>query len=339
MGSRISAISYYLPEDILTNEELSKIYPDWSEVKILDKTGIAKRHISADDEFVTDMAISAVEKLFAEYDVDRSQIDMLILATQSPDYILPTSACIIQHSLGLSINIGAFDFNLGCSAYIYGLAMAKSFISGGVAKCILLVTSEVYTKHIHPMDRSARTIFGDGAAASLVIEDDIEHIHAFCLGTDGSGAENLIIPAGAMRNPKTIKTAHEYSDGENTRTKENLYMNGQEIFGFTIKTVPKLVKDVLEKNALVMDNIDLFVFHQANKYMLDYLRKKIKIPEERFYVNLEDTGNLVSSSIPVALQRAAQEGRLQNGNRVMLVGFGVGLSWGATIIDWHICQR
>lgn len=334
MGSCIKAVSYYLPETVLDNDELSRIYPDWSPVKIYEKTGIKQRHISAVDEFVTDMAVSAAEMLFSEYGIDRKSIDMLVLATQSPDFLLPTSACIIQDRLGLSTTTGAFDINLGCSAYIYGLGMAKSFISSKLANKVLLITSEVYTKHIHPLDRSTRTIFGDGAAVTLIERNETESILEFVLGTDGSGAEHLIIPCGGTRKQKSQETALEYKDGENVRTEENLFMNGPEIFSFTIKVVPKLFQETLERNCLVMADIDLFVFHQANKFMLDYLRKKIKVPENKFYINMEDTGNLVSSSIPVALRKAEMDGSLNKGDKVMLVGFGVGLSWGAVIINW-----
>ena len=335
MNAKIKTISYYLPEEILTNDNLAEIYPDWTADKIFDKTGISKRHISHDGETALDLAIHACTALFQEHEVDPESIDFILLATQSPDFLLPTTACILQDKLGIPKSAGALDFNLGCSAYIYGLAIAKSLVASNVAKNVLFVTSETYSKHIHPMDKSTRTIFGDGAAATLVTESDVEKIGAFALGTDGSGYENLIIPTGGLRKPRNDDSKREILDDSGSiRTEENIYMNGPEIFNFTIRVVPKCVREVLAKNNMEAEDIDLFVFHQANKFMLDYLRKKLRIPEEKFYVNLSNIGNTVSASIPIALSMALAEGRIRKGDKIMLVGFGVGLSWGATIIQW-----
>lgn len=335
MNAQIKAISYYLPDDLLTNDQLAEIYTDWSSEKILDKTGISTRHISAVGETALDLAVQASKNLFMEHNINPEQIDFILLATQSPDYLLPTSACILQDRLGIPKSSGALDFNLGCSAYIYGLALSKSLVCTGIAKNVLLVTAETYSKYIHPMDKSARTIFGDGAAATLISQSDAENIGLFVLGTDGSGSENLIIPVGGARRQKSTETGMEiHDDNGSIRTDENLYMNGPEIFSFTIKEVPKCFKETLEKNSLSIGDINLFVFHQANKYMLEYLMKKLKAPAEKFYVNLIDIGNTISSSIPIALAMALSEGRIHKGDKIMLMGFGVGLSWGATVIEW-----
>jgi 3-oxoacyl-[acyl-carrier-protein] synthase-3 len=331
----IGGISYYLPEQILSNEELSSIYENWSADKIFEKTGINSRHIAGENENVSDIAVNAALKLFEEYDISPNDIDFVMLATQSPDYILPTTACIVQDRLGIPKSAGALDFNLGCSAFIYGLALSKGLLSSNISKNILLIMAETYSKHINPKDKSTRTIFGDGAAAILISQGEKDGIREFILGSDGSGAENLIIPAGGMKLKHSDQTIVELEDENgSTRSKENIYMNGPEIFNFTIKVVPETVNNVLLKNNLVLEEIDLVVFHQANQYMLSYLRKKIKIPEDKFYINLEDTGNTVSASIPIALKMAEQEGRLKKGYKVLIVGFGVGLSWGATIIEW-----
>lgn len=335
MSSCISSISIYLPDKILSNEELAVIYKDWTAEKIFDKTGIKTRHIATEGECVSDLAEKAALKLFEENNIKPEDIDFILLATQSPDYLLPTTACMLQDRLGIPQTAGAFDFNLGCSAYVYGLAVAKSLVGTNIAKNVLLIMTETYSKHIHPMDKSTRTIFGDGAAATLVSHSDVNKIGEFVLGTDGSGAKNLIITAGGVRVQKSEETKIEHQDEDGCiRTSENIYMNGPEIFNFTIKVVPKTVMEVLQKNKLTIEDIDLFVFHQANKFMLDYLRKKIKLPVEKFYINLTETGNTVSASIPIALKKAEQEGKLKKGDKVMLVGFGVGLSWGATIIEW-----
>lgn len=335
MFSHIKAITYYLPETILTNKQLAELYSDWTEEKITQKTGISARHIASDNETALDLAVKAVQSMFDEKKTSPGEIDFILLATQSPDYLLPTSACILQAETGIPQSAGALDINLGCSAFIYGLALSKSLIETGLAGNVLLVTTETYSKHIHPMDKSTRTIFGDGAAATLISQCPEEKIGSFVFGTDGSGAENLIIPAGGARMRKTEETKKESMDESGCiRTLENIYMNGPEILNFTINVVPKCVREILMKHDLSMEDIDLFVFHQANKYILDYLRRKLKIPEEKFYINIDGTGNTVSATIPIALSMARAEGRIKSGSKIMLVGFGVGLSWGATIIQW-----
>ncbi len=333
--SRLSAISYYLPDKVLTNDELADLYPGWSAEKIFEKTGIRERHISAENETAGDLGEKAARKLFAEHAIDPSSIDFILLATQSPDYFLPTTACMLQNRLGIPTTAGALDFNLGCSAYIYGLSLAKGLIASGTARNVLLITAETYTKHIHPMDKSVRTIFGDGAAATLVSGADSDGIDQFVLGTDGRGYDKLIVPSGRMRVCPSAETAVESTDESgNTRSQDHLFMDGTEIFSFTITTVPRTVKETLDNNGLTMEDVDLFVFHQANQYMLDFLRKKCKIAPEKFYMNFADCGNTVSASIPIALARAVQDGTLKPGMKVMLVGFGVGLSWGAVVVKW-----
>jgi len=329
MGAVISKIEYYLPETVLDNDHLAKEYPDWSAEKIESKVGIRNRHVVREDETALDLAVKCGEKILADY--DKGKVDFLILCTQSPEYYLPTSACILQDKLGLSTGIGAFDINLGCSGYIYGLAIAKGLISAGVARCVLLFMSETYTKHIHPKDRANRTIFGDAAAGTIVEKSDKEGISEFSLGTDGRGYKNLIIPNGGLRN-RYDPSAREISDAGSVRTANHLYMNGPEIFNFTIEAVPKLVSDVLLKNALTLDQVDYVIFHQANKYMLEYLKSKIKIPKEKFYINMVDTGNTVSATIPIALKQCLDTGLLQKGQRVLLIGFGVGYSFGGCVV-------
>jgi len=321
---KVSKIEYYLPEKVLTNEDLEKEFPEWSSDRIQEKIGIRQRHISSDSETVLELAVKSSEKLFENY--DRNKIDFILFCTQSPDYFLPTTACILQDRLGLRRNIGAMDFNLGCSGFIYGLAFAKGLVAAGIAKSILLITSETYTKHINPKDKANRSIFGDASASVIVEKDENARGYQFCLGTDGSGAENLMVKKGAF------KTDFELNP-ENGFHPENLYMNGPEIFNFTIENIPGLVKETLETNGLAMEDVDHFVFHQANSFMLNYLRKKIKIPAEKFYVDMENTGNTVSATIPIALKNMMDKGILKEGERVLMAGFGVGYSWGGTVLD------
>jgi len=328
--------SYYLPPRILTNEELEKEYasPSWTAAKIYRKTGIKSRHI-AKDELASDLAVEAGKKLFAEHGISPSEIDFLLLCTQSPDYYLPTTACIVQDRLGIPTTAGAFDYNLGCSGYIYGLAAAKGLLSAGIAKSVLLITAETYTKHIHPMDRSTRTVFGDGASATLIKEEDISKIGQFVLATDGKGAPNLIVPTGAMANPRTEETAKENEDANgNIRSMDNIYMNGPEIYAFTLRGVPDLIEKTLIKNNITMDRIDYVILHQANRLVLESLREKLEIPEEKYCIDVEDIGNTVSSTIPIALRRAIDKNipQAKNGSKILIAGFGVGYSLGATVI-------
>lgn len=329
MIAKIKAISYYLPEKVLDNKKINEDFPEWSIDKISSKTGIYERHISDENEFTSDMAVTVSKKLFDEHNISPNDIDFVLLCTQSPDYFLPTTACLVQNRLNIPTTAGALDFNLGCSGYIYGLAIAKGLISANIAKNVLLITSESYTKFIHPKDKSNRTIFGDGASATLISTDGFAEILDFELGTDGSGAENLIVKNGAVRHPDL--NGVDISDEFNNIKNDNyLFMNGSEIFSFTSASIPPLVNKTLEKNKLYIEDINLFILHQANKFILNNLRKKIKIPEDNFYIFLENCGNTVSSTIPIAITEAKKENKL-NGN-ILLCGFGVGYSWGSCII-------
>lgn len=327
-------ISYYLPSTTLTNVELSALYPSWSDEKIFVKTGIVSRHVASEEETAADLAERAAKKLFEEKGVSPEKVDFVLLCTQSPDYKLPPSACILQHKLGISTTAGALDYDLGCSGFVYGLMLAKGLVTGGVAKSVLLLTAETYSKYIHPMDKSVRTIFGDGAAATLIDEEAARTIGRFSYGTDGSGADRLIVKTGGAREVFDPAAVEDEDASGNKRTKNNVFMSGPDIFNFTLDIVPKTIDDVCVKNGITRNDIDLFVFHQANKFMLDTIRKVNAIPRDKYYVDLEDVGNTVSSTIPIALARAREKGILRPGMKVMIMGFGVGLSWGATIIQF-----
>lgn len=325
-------ITYYLPETVFTNTDFEQEFPDWNASKIEEKVGIRQRHIAGKDETALDMAYMAMEQVLTGE--DKSTIDFILLCTQSPDYFLPTSACILQEKLGLKNNVGALDFNLGCSGFIYGLALAKGLLTAGIASRILLVMSETYSKHMHPNDRANRSIFGDGAAALLIGKDDLSCIGTFELGTDGSGKNNLIVEAGAMRKSCIHESQLLPSEDGSFHSPNYLYMNGPEIFNFTIDSVPGLVDSVLRKNNLTFEEIDYVIFHQANKYMLEYLRKKIKIPVEKYHNNMLMTGNTVSATIPIAIKDCLDQGKIHPGSKILLVGFGVGYSWGAVVLTW-----
>lgn len=327
----IKAISYYLPERVITNEELLKEFPEWSVDKVAAKVGVNSRHLAAPKETAGDMAEKAARKLISEYHIDPKSIDFVMLCTQSPDYFLPSTACVLQDKLGIPTSAGAFDYNLGCSGCVYGMAIAKGLIAVGVAQNILLLTAETYNKYLHPSDKSNRSIFGDGAAACLISTEGFAEIGEFSLGTDGSGYRHLIVGTGASRQ-KAATGIESTDDDGHVRRDDYLYMDGSAIFNFTLDAVPAMMKDILAKNAIQQEDVDYYVFHQANKFMLNTIRKVCVLPKDKFYVNLEEIGNTVSSTVLIGLKECLDKGVIQKDMKVMISGFGVGLSWGGTIL-------
>lgn len=337
-NTTIRAIRGYLPSGIVTNEQLA---PDvgWSAAEILEKTGIAERRIAAPGECASDLAIKAAIRLFLEEEIDPLSIDLLIVCTQTPDYILPATACIVHAGLGLPTTCAAFDINQGCSGYIYALATAHSWLASGLAKRALVITADTYSKLIHPGDRSVRTLFGDGGTATLVEINELPGLSAFVLGTDGTGAENLIVPAGGMRHPRPSAKPEVTVDGQgNSRGPENLFMNGPEIFTFSLRRVPELVAAVLEAAEIEFDEVDRFIFHQANRFMLEHLKRKLRIPDIKMPMFHELTGNTVSSTIPLLLEDCASKNLILPGQNLLLAGFGVGYSWGGCLLQWPECS-
>jgi 3-oxoacyl-[acyl-carrier-protein] synthase-3 len=326
--ARIEAIASHFPAAELNNAELSRLYPDWPAEKILEKTGIASRRIAAPGETSADLAYAAARKLF-ETGVDPASIDYLLFCTQTPDYVLPTTACILQDRLGLRTGVGALDFNLGCSGFIYGLSLAKGLIETGQARRVLLLTADTYSKLIHPGDKSVRTIFGDGAAATLIGECEAgeAQIGPFVFGTDGGGAQNLIVPAGGFRRPRDAASAEPQTDASGAiRSADNIYMNGSAIMAFALREVPAAVQKLGEMTGRGLNDYDIVAFHQANGFMLERLRAKLGIEPSRFAVRLETCGNTVSATIPIVLEPLMDASAPR---RALLLGFGVGYSWAA----------
>lgn len=329
MGARIVDVAYHLPDRIVTNADLEAEFEGWNADKIEKKTGIRERRVVRDDETALDLALTASSRLLEGR--DRDQIDFVILNTQSPEYVMPTSACLLHQRLGLRRDAGALDVNLACSGFVYGLSLSKGLIAAGVASTVLLVTSETYSKHIHPKDKGNRTIFGDGAAATLIQKSDQEGILEFCLGTQGNDVD-MIVPYGGAKH-RYDPDAEEIADQSGSiRTANNFYMNGPAVFNFTIGAVPQAYRDTLARNGLAPGDVDYVIFHQANEYMIEHLRKKLQIPEEKFYKNMLRTGNTVSATIPIALKDSLDRGLVTSGQTVLILGFGVGFSWGGTVL-------
>lgn len=318
----VGPIAVHFPERFETNEDLQRAQPGWDLEEIEAKTGIHKRYIAAPDECSSDLAAAAAEKLFAETGVDRNSIDYLLFCTQTPDYALPTTACLLQKRLELPTRIGALDFNLGCSGYVYGLSLADGLIRSGAAKRILFLTGETYTKLIHPDDRSLRTIFSDAATATLIEAVDEPTLLGFQFGTDGSGADTLFADKGGFRKPACgIKPRHR------KRWASDLYMDGASLMSFTVGAIPDLVNQVCESAGVDKSQIDQFLFHQATLKMLELLRQAMSVPDRQLPVRLADVGNTVSCTLPILIDQLRDSGELKRDTWNALVGFGVGWSW------------
>lgn len=331
----IKAIAYALPDKIVTNEQIVTEFPEWTVQKINEKIGISERHVIDNEhgETALDIGCKAAENLFSEYHLNKDDIDFLIFCSESPDYKVPPSACIMQDKLGLSQKIGAIDVGLGCSGWIYSIMMAKSLVESGAVQHVLIVTAESYSIYMHPRDKGNRTIFGDGAAATLVSTTGFAEICEIVLGTDGRGAKNLIVKSGGARQLKQVNDT-VIDDFGNPKSSDYIYMNGPDILVYTLRVYPKLLKQVLEKNKLAMEDINLHVYHQPNHYMGELEKKKLRIPSNKFYEYVEKVGNTVSSTIPIALYHAVKDRTIKKGFNVLSMAQGLGYSWGGLVLKF-----
>lgn len=334
--ARIAAVTHYLPVGRLTYEAIGISHPSWDMDKLGKIVGIRQLPISQDGEFSSHMATSAARRLLEDPAVDTDGIDYLILVTQSPDFPLPTTACLVQDALGLPQNIGALDVRLGCSGYVYALGLAKGLVASGQAKKLLLLTSDVFTKLVNSNDKATRPIFGDAATATLVVasQDDSTGIGSLVYGTDGTAAGALVVPNGSLRDGRDLTEQAGVEQRGLESEGYDLFMDGAAVFNFTLAVVPTLVDDTLAKAGWAREDVDLFVFHQANKFLINHLRKKLKIDEARFWMDMENVGNTGPSTIPLALSQAAEQGILKPGMKVLLAGLGVGLSWAGATLTW-----
>ncbi|MDA2933358.1 ketoacyl-ACP synthase III [Acidobacteria bacterium AH-259-D05] len=334
MKAHIAAIEYALPDQCVTNDDLDHLHPNWSIHEVAKRTGGLARFICRKNETALDLATVACERLFERGEVAREEVGAIIVCTQSPDYVMPPNATLLQHRIRLPFSVAAFDYTLACSGFIYGLFMGKALIECQLLDNILLVTAETYSKYVHPSDRATMAVFGDGAAVTL-LRGGPKGVGEFVLGTDGSGGDHFIIPAGGARIPRSRETCIEKVDASgNVRTLENIYMDGPAVLSFVKQQVPRCIRNLLSKTGYTFDDISLFVFHQASGLSLDCLETALAIPKEKMYRNLDRVGNTVSASIPIAIRDAQLEGLIVPGDRLLLAGFGVGYSWGACIVDW-----
>jgi 3-oxoacyl-[acyl-carrier-protein] synthase-3 len=330
----------FLPAKTLLNADISKLNPSWTSESIFNKIGIEQRHICGENESTSDMAIGAINKLFSSgIKISKEDIDFIILCTQTPDFEIPTNACYLQHAVGLRSDIGAYDFNLGCSGFVFGLSMAKGLIESGQARNVLFVTSEAYSKRIHPDDYKNLSLFGDASTASIISSEKGNEtelsgeILSFKFGTEGKDYDKLIhFSSGVNITEKILK--YNVSYNESSFGDDYLYMDGTAIFNFTLSAIPGLIEQTLINNSFIADEIDIYIMHQANQFMLEAIRKKAKLPKEKFYISMKNVGNTVSSTIPIALKNAIAEYKIKSGSKVLVAGFGVGLSMAGCVISY-----
>jgi 3-oxoacyl-[acyl-carrier-protein] synthase III len=321
----ILAVSHYVPERILTNKELEKKL-DTTDEWIRSRTGILERRVASDEETTASLATVAALRVLENADCSPLDLDLIIVATMTPDSILPAMACRVQSEIG-AVRAGAFDVSIACSGFAYALAIGCSYVSGGLASKVLVIGADVMTRVMDWSNRGTCVLFGDGAGACLVgrVEDGFGLL-AQELGSDGSGAEHLQIPGGAGAKP--IGSEH-LSDQDLT-----LQMNGREVFRFAVQVMGNSALRALEKAGIKPTDIDLFIPHQANNRIIESAAKRLDLPMEKVFVNVNRYGNTSCASIPLALSEAVEANRIREGHKVVLVGFGGGLAWGALVFNW-----
>ena len=334
MSLIIKSIEYYLPENIVTNEDLQKENPHWNLDKVAEKSGVYQRHIAGRNETAYDLSVKACDKLFQTN--DKNEIDGIIYCTQSPDYIMPSNSFLLHNYLKLENKVFAYDFNHACTGFIYCLAMANAFVKAGMAKSILLINADTYSKYINRKDRSTRVLFGDGAAATIVKEsNEKKGIIDIELGSFGSGYKKFWIPAGGLRLPESDTTLVEVENNRgNIRTQNDIEMDGFGVWSFINSVAPKQIDRLLSKNNFAKTDVDQFIFHQASLMTLQSIMRLMNINKEQVFINIHNIGNTVSASIPIALKDAIDQDKINIGSTLILSGFGVGLSYGAILMEY-----
>lgn len=327
----ISALDYYLAPTALSNEALNMQNPSWDMDKATERSGVLSRPIAPDGITALDLAYQAVKNLLQANPEALVGIDGLIFCTQTPDYLLPSNSNLLHGLLDLPSHVMAFDINHACSGYPYAIGIAKSLVTAGMATRVLVITADTYSRLIHPLDRSVRPLFGDAASASVISNSDSLTIDDQSFGTAGKLASRFIVENGGMRHSqKNISEVH-LDSSLRVRSPDHIQMDGMGVLSFFNKVVPVSIKEILLRNKLEVQDVAYFVLHQASQLALDSLRKSLGVPSEKVIIDMSDTGNLVSSSIPVVLKRAINKGLLKKGDRIILGGFGVGLSWGTVL--------
>ena len=321
----IIGIGSYLPEKILTNQDLEKMV-DTSDAWIVERTGIRTRHIAAPEQATSDLAYEAAVQALADADTQPEELDMIIVATETPDYKYPSTACLLQARLGAK-DAACFDLAAGCSGFVYAMGIGSQSIVSGLYKKVLIVGAETLSRIVDWTDRNTCVLFGDGAGAAVLgrVEEGFG-ILSLDLGADGTGGEHLIQPAGGSRNP----TTHETVDAHG----QNIHMDGQDVFKFAARKMPSACKKVMQKAGLTIDDVALLVPHQANLRIIENAMTRLKIGREKVWINIAQHGNMSAACIPVCLTEARDAGRLKKGDNIITVAFGAGLTWAAALLKW-----
>jgi 3-oxoacyl-[acyl-carrier-protein] synthase-3 len=335
-GISITGLVAALPAGVLDHEEMVLRFGDRNAEKIAKMSGIRRRRVVSANQQASDLALTAAERLLSHTNVDRSQIDLLLFVSITPDYRSPSTACVLHGKLGLSQRCAAFDINQACSAYPYALGVAYSMIRSGLCRCALVLNAEALTKLVHPLDRSLAMLHSDGAAATLVSACATGYgFEAFRLGTDGKGAKSIIAPAGGFRLPSSAETKIENLDAAGcVRTDEHLMMDGPAVFHFSVYKVPEVIRETLRELAITIDDVDNVMLHQANKTMMDLIYGSLKVPAEKRFYCLEQMGNCGGPSVAIALAEAWRQGKILPKSRTLICSFGAGLAWGLAILKW-----
>ncbi|NMA30799.1 MAG: ketoacyl-ACP synthase III [Candidatus Methanofastidiosa archaeon] len=336
---QIKALSACVPKNINRNADLGYLIPEEEIEKTINSIGIREKRFADKDVCSSDLCFKAAEKLIADNDIERDSIDALIFLSQTPDYHQPATAPNLQHRLGLKESTLSFDVNLACSGYVYGLSIAFSFTSQDGVNRVLFLTGETMSKTISPKDKVTFPLFGDAGTATLIdkVENEVSY---FSLNSDGSGADVLNMPYGGYRNPSSVEGFVEQKDKDgNIRTGEHLKMEGMDVFNFGIRVVPRDIKRILNFSEIIIDDVDLIIYHQANKFMTNFFTKKLKFSTDKTPYSLEKFGNTSSASIPLTIvSEMFEKDKYPNRNNVIMAGFGAGLSWGTALLDLSKCE-
>jgi 3-oxoacyl-[acyl-carrier-protein] synthase-3 len=329
MAVYLRAIAYDLPVSVVSNSDMINGEIGWSSDKIRDKTGIESRHVLGQGETHSDLALTVCKKLFEKFSIGTSEIDVILYCTQSPDYFLPSNACMLQNQLGVPRTAGCFDFNLGCSGFTYGLWLSQSIIQSGNGRNVLLVVGDAYSRYCEESPLNIKCLFGDGVGAAVISKDPIsalaDIVHT-TVGTDGSGWEQLVVKGGAGRSA---------AYGPERASPAYLSMNGPEVFSFALRNTKPAIMELLGVIGWSFDSVDKFLLHQANRFMIDKLRLSLGVSVDQVPVEISDVGNTVSATLPILICRSHEKGLLISGKRYVLAGFGVGFSWGNTALIWR----
>lgn len=336
MKPTITAMHYCLPPTRLTNQQLVERFGERQVRSIVRMAGVNERRVVSSGQTASDLAYCAATRLLEDRGIDRSEIDLLIFASQTGDYQIPATACVLHGRLKLSERCAAFDIGMGCSGFPYALSAAHGMIASGTARKALVINAEALSAVIHPGDRGLVPLHGDAAVVSLVEPATREGgIIGFFLGTKGDEHEHLMIPASGARMPRNEETKREIVDESGSvRTLEHLHMNGPAVFHFSVYKVPEVIKQALVQFRLAIDDFDLVILHQANRMMVDQIYKALDVPEDKRFYFMETVGNASGASSPLALAEAWRQGRIRPGTRTLLAAFGVGFSWGVTAVHW-----